>query len=86
MERYQSATGQLMNKSKCRVFFGNFTDQRKTKVLEVLDMLQGLCPEKYLGVPLIQGRVTREVASVVLNKIKLKLNSWKGRQLSFQGL
>ncbi|KAF9616184.1 hypothetical protein IFM89_028960, partial [Coptis chinensis] len=48
-------------------------------------MVEERLPEKYLGIPLNQGKITRARAAPILDKIKKKLTSWISRRLSFQG-
>lgn len=57
--KHQAATGQCVNKDKCKVFLGSIQEPRKSVMLELLGTNEGVLPGKYLGVPLLQGHLTR---------------------------
>ncbi|KAF6137594.1 hypothetical protein GIB67_007452 [Kingdonia uniflora] len=58
---------------------------RKDGIIALFDFKVGSFPEKYLGIPLIQGRVTKHMILPLLDKIRARASSWAGRLLSFQG-
>ncbi|KAF9625446.1 hypothetical protein IFM89_022843 [Coptis chinensis] len=83
LQRYQKAAGQFISQAKSKVLFSTFSHLRKQDVLLELNMVEGYMPEKYLGVSLHQGRVTRTCVTPILDNIKKKLTSWKGNKLLF---
>ncbi|KAF6169111.1 hypothetical protein GIB67_038608 [Kingdonia uniflora] len=40
--------------------------------------------EKYLGIPLVQGRVSKATVAPLIDKIRLRASSWSGKILSFK--
>ncbi|KAF9624334.1 hypothetical protein IFM89_009617 [Coptis chinensis] len=48
-------------------------------------MNEGTLPEKYLGVPLISGKVTKAALTPLIDKIRTRASGWAGKMLSFQG-
>ena len=40
---------------------------------------------RYLGVPIISGRITKQTYSYIVNKIKKKISDWSSRCLSMAG-
>lgn len=56
---------------------------RKRAISEEMGIALANLPEKYLGVKLISGRVTRASVSNVVDVINRKLNNYKGKMMSF---
>ncbi|KAF6134912.1 hypothetical protein GIB67_002313 [Kingdonia uniflora] len=44
----------------------------------------GTFPEKYLGIPLVQGRVSKATVAPLIDKSRLRASGWSGKILSFQ--
>lgn len=66
LERYERMSGQVVNKCKTRLFLGGMSFSRKVAITTETGISLAQVPEKYLGVNLIEGRVTRgSVANVV---------------------
>lgn len=48
-------------------------------------MKEGTLPEKYLGVPLVIGRVTKTTLTPLSDCFKNKLTNWRGSMITLQG-
>ena len=48
-------------------------------------MKQGVLPNKYLGIPLFQGRSSATLWKDLIDSCVKRLDGWKGRWLSFAG-
>jgi hypothetical protein len=60
LEMYASSTGQLINPSKCSIYFGESCPmQHRMAVKAVLGITQELFETKYLGLPTPEGRMNR---------------------------
>ncbi|KAF6172162.1 hypothetical protein GIB67_003854 [Kingdonia uniflora] len=75
----------VVSKEKNKIFMGSVYGGRKDGIIALFDFKVGSFPEKYLGIPLIQGRVTKHAILPLLDKIRARASSWAGRLLSFQG-
>ncbi|KAF9612385.1 hypothetical protein IFM89_039303, partial [Coptis chinensis] len=85
LQRYQDTSGQLINKEKCKLFLSPMNTRRKLSIQEVMGIKEGMLPEKYLGVPLVMGRVTKAALAPLVDKIRNRAARWAGKMLSFQG-
>ncbi|CAN1302532.1 Putative ribonuclease H protein At1g65750 [Linum perenne] len=86
LDKFCEASGQSINKAKSRVFFSSRMDRGLSR--EVTDILgigatQNL--GRYLGVPLLHGRVTRSTYEFILDRMDKKLAGWKANNLSLAG-
>ncbi|KAF5187249.1 hypothetical protein FRX31_023165 [Thalictrum thalictroides] len=51
---------------------------RQQKVQGLFEMRDGTFPDRYLGVPLVQGRLKKSHFTCLLDKIRKKVNAWPG--------
>lgn len=57
LDRYTSATGQLINEAKCSMMFANLcSHERKQGIKEVLGVVSEEFEDRYLGLPVPGGR------------------------------
>ncbi|CAL1397558.1 unnamed protein product [Linum trigynum] len=86
MERFCLASGELISKEKSRVFFSkNTTRATRGEVCSRLGIQETQDLGRYLGMPVIHGRVTKSTYRFILEKIDNKLTAWKARTLSLAG-
>ena len=55
----------------------------KQKILTISNFKEGSLPVKYLGLPLISGKLAPKVCKLLANKIAARINTWSARRLSF---
>ncbi|CAN1130300.1 Putative ribonuclease H protein At1g65750 [Linum perenne] len=86
LDRFCEASGQSINKDKSRVFFSSKMDRRASReVSEILGIAATQDLGRYLGVPLLHGRVTRSTFDFILTRMDNKLAGWKANNLSLAG-
>lgn len=85
MDEYAMNSGQVVNKAKSLLFLGKFAMPRLNRIRRILGIEIGNLPFTYLGVPIFVGRPKSEYLLPIADKIRCKLNSWKGKQLSQAG-
>lgn len=85
LEEFSRISGLKPSMEKSLVFFGNVPDRVKSSILEIMPFSVGSLPIKYLGVPLISSRLCKQHCAPLIDKVKLKLQNWKNKSLSFAG-
>jgi hypothetical protein len=71
LQCYERCTGQLINPSKCSILlFGAATDQEaRDCVMSILQVSNITTEDKYLGLPMPQGRMTKEKYKSIKEKL-----------------
>ena len=82
LDEYAQNSGQVVNKNKSSVFLGKFAKRREVVIQRLLGIRRGSLPFTYLGVPIFQGRPKVAYFRSIADKVRCKLSSWKGVQLS----
>ncbi|KAF6144497.1 hypothetical protein GIB67_013141 [Kingdonia uniflora] len=82
---YQETSGQVFSSEKSKLYLGAMTNVKKQKVKDIFGFDEGCLPTTYLGIPLVQGRVTKEVLRTLVDKIIKSATGWAGNMLSLQG-
>lgn len=83
--RYAQISGQIINAQKSTLYVGSMTHARLMNIANTLGFMVGTLPFIYLGVPIFKGKPKAAYFQPVVDKIKLKLASWKASLLSFAG-
>ncbi|GJX61979.1 RNA-directed DNA polymerase, eukaryota, reverse transcriptase zinc-binding domain protein [Tanacetum coccineum] len=83
LDKFSNVSGLKPNISKSTIFFGNVKMEDQRKILNVMPFTVGKFPVKYLGVPLITKRLSREECKKLLDKVKNKVDDWKNKFLSY---
>ncbi|WCJ35671.1 DNAse I-like superfamily protein [Euphorbia peplus] len=79
-------SGQKVSLAKSRVFFSVNTPERiKDEVCVELGISSTIDLGKYLGVPIIHDRISKNTYNYVVDRVKLRLAGWKAKCLSFAG-
>ena len=79
-------SGQSLNTAKSSIYYALTTSKyhrRQTK--SIFGIKNSKTQEKYLGLPIINGRVTKHFFNYIITKIDQKLNSWYNKYLSLAG-
>ncbi|KAF6142719.1 hypothetical protein GIB67_018430 [Kingdonia uniflora] len=84
MEVYQSSSSQWVNKQKCKILAGSISPFRLKNIATLFGFGVGTLPEKYLGIPLVQGRVSKATVAPLIDNIRSRASGWSGKLLSFQ--
>ncbi|CAL1383991.1 unnamed protein product [Linum trigynum] len=86
LNRFCEASGEQVNKDKSCVFFSkNTRGQLKKSISDTLGMQPTNNLGRYLGVPVVHGRVTKDTYKYILEKVDQRLAGWKARSLSLAG-
>ncbi|GJZ20771.1 RNA-directed DNA polymerase, eukaryota, reverse transcriptase zinc-binding domain protein [Tanacetum coccineum] len=79
LEEFSAYSGLIPNLSKSTVFFGSVQEHMKTKITQILPFGIGKLPVRYLGAPLIAKRLGVKECSPLIEKIKARGESAKGK-------
>src|ERR1044072_2651484 len=77
------ASGMKINLEKSRMFCSSNMDQNVQQELSsILGIARASNLGKYLGLPILKGRVTRENFAPIIDKVNSRLASWKNKLLN----
>ncbi|XP_062075058.1 uncharacterized protein LOC133779074 [Humulus lupulus] len=85
LDGFSTSTGLFINVSKSQIFFGGVDAREKREIIKDIGLAEGCFPLKYLGVPLRPTKWKAEDCGIIIKKIRLRLNTWGSRHLSFAG-
>ena len=82
---YAEVSGQLVNFDKSKLFTGAMTIARKNMLAQLSGFTLGTTPFHYLGCPIFQGKPKCIHFQQTVDRIKVKLATWKGILLFIVG-
>lgn len=86
LDEFCAASGQKVNLGKSQVFFlDNVGAVQGTRLSGLLGIAETKDLGRYLGVPLLHHRASKQHYSFLLDRMRKKLTSWKASTLSFDG-
>ncbi|XP_072059052.1 uncharacterized protein [Arachis hypogaea] len=86
LKAFCNSSGQRVSNDKTRVFFSrNVGNHVRSQISSTLQFSRTGDLGKYFGVPLIHSKVSKIIYSDIINKMNLRLNSWKASSLSLAG-
>ncbi|CAL1405087.1 unnamed protein product [Linum trigynum] len=85
MDSFYKLSGLRCNPAKCQLFCAGIPKEEMLAISEFAEFSLGTLPVRYLGVPLITGKLTRQDCKVLVDKITQKLRSWWSKLLSYAG-
>lgn len=85
MDEYALNSVQEVNTDKSLLFQGKFASPWHNRIHGLLGITVGTLPFTYLGVPIFQGLPKSEFFLPIADRVKCKLSTWKGMQLSQTG-
>ncbi|CAL1391242.1 unnamed protein product [Linum trigynum] len=83
---FYSLSGLKCNPAKCEVYFGGMSVLFKSRAIQVSGFQEGELPVRYLGLPLISGKLSTLESEKLVAKITQKIKSWRAKRLSYAGL
>lgn len=86
LEEFARWSGQTINLSKSKIFVSkNISGRRAREISRMAEIPITTDLGRYLGVPLIHGRVTKKTYWPLVERFQAKLANWKINQLSLAG-
>ncbi|XP_059310047.1 uncharacterized protein LOC132061210 [Lycium ferocissimum] len=86
LQEYEEISGQLINKRKSSFYmFSKVSNELSQQVAAVTGFVRGKFPFTYLGVPITHVRKRKVDYTELLKKVKDRLQTWKGKLLSYSG-
>lgn len=82
---YVDVSGQCLSLQKCKSYAGAMSPNRIRGLSNLLGFYVDHLPFTYLGVPIFKGKLRTSHLQSIADRIKSKLDSWKGSMLSFVG-
>jgi hypothetical protein len=82
---FEWMSGLKINYHKSEVYVFGATQQEKEKVANMLNCKLGVWPMKYLGIPISEQRLGVNAFSGIKDKMRKRLDLWKGKHLSSGG-
>ncbi|XP_074266711.1 uncharacterized protein LOC141589992 [Silene latifolia] len=81
----EGISGLQANPSKISLYFGGVDSDLKAIILAATSFIVGEFPFRYLDLPLVNARITKDMYQPLLDKIKEKIIHWANRTLSYAG-
>jgi hypothetical protein len=85
LEDFRLLSGLSVNQSKSEVFCAAVSAGLQTQILSTLQFRSGRLPVRYLGMPLIAGKLSYADCKPLIDKITSRISSWSVKLLSFSG-
>ncbi|CAN1304729.1 LINE-1 reverse transcriptase homolog [Linum perenne] len=86
LDSFYRLTGLKMNPGKTELFCSaSVTTAVRDRIKSDSGFRIGVLPVKYLGIPLISGKLKAEDCRVLIERITARINSWKAKTLSYAG-
>ncbi|XP_062118625.1 uncharacterized protein LOC133832273 [Humulus lupulus] len=82
---FTKTSGLSIDQRKSRIYIGGLAAGDKVPLLQCSNLLEGQFPLKYLGVPLRPTKWRAIDCDVILEKMRIQLNGWASRHLSYAG-
>ena len=82
---FEWLSGLMINYHKSDVYVFGVDQERKEVLANMLNCRLGYWPMKYLGLPIFEHKVGSHAFTSLVDKMKKKLDRWKGRNLSLGG-
>jgi len=73
------------NPAKSSFFCSSASNDTKQELLDILQMVEGKLPVRYLGVPLITRRLSVADCEALMDKFTSRIDSWCSKHLTFAG-
>ncbi|GAV82775.1 hypothetical protein CFOL_v3_26226, partial [Cephalotus follicularis] len=78
-------SGLAASSEKSSIFFCNTCRRTREHILRITQFRQDDLPIKYLGLPLITSRLTKQHCAPLIEKIQARVNNWATKTLSYAG-
>jgi len=86
LSKFARMSGLKVNASKSRAYFSATTRRSKIETIESnTGIRRTTSPQRYLGFPMLHGRIGKRDYDFMLDKINHRLASWKNKLLNKAG-
>lgn len=82
LQNFKLISGLQANLEKIEVFFGGVSQQQISEALNITGFALGTLPVRYLGIPLISGKLSKADCRLLTEKITSRINSWTSKSFS----
>lgn len=86
VNKFSSISGLKPNVQKSTCFFGNAKQSEKLNILAATGFSEGTLPMRYLGLPLITGKLTSHDCIPLARKLCDRIEVWTSNFLSYAGI
>ena len=73
--KFSKASGLAANLDKSEFYFGGIGEEEKSSLQEILGMVRGTIPFKYLGAPLSSKKLSIAQCNPLVEKVTAKINA-----------
>ncbi|XP_042488561.1 uncharacterized protein LOC122068744 [Macadamia integrifolia] len=85
LSRFSAISGLAINKGKSAIYFANCSTALQNQLSQIIGILPGQLPIRYLGVPLHSRSLRSHEFNELISKVEARLSSWKAKALSYAG-
>jgi len=85
LQSFHAIIGLKANLQKSQIVIGGASHELYNKCLPVSQLQEIQLPIRYLGVPIIDGRMTKIEYNSLIEKITSRIHIWATRNISFVG-
>lgn len=85
LDTFYEWSGLKVNYEKSEIFLFGVPEVEINCLTSSLRIRRGSLPVRYLGVPLVSGRLSEKDYNPLVEKITARVNSWGTKHLSFAG-
>ncbi|CAL1357332.1 unnamed protein product [Linum trigynum] len=85
LDTFYTVSGLKCNPAKSEVFCGGVSPSVQTLISSRTGFAIGHLPVRYLGIPLIAGKLNKVDCQALVDKITTRIRGWKVRTLSYAG-
>eukprot|EP00253_Pinus_taeda_P017321 PITA_17321 len=85
LQDFAMAVGTKVGLTKSKVFFFNTNIAIQRNLSRILSFQRDHLPSKYMGIPLMEKPLSKEVWEPLTNKLKDKVSKWTSRSLNLAG-
>lgn len=84
-DEFSGSSGLQINLQNSEIFFVGTEHEVRGGIMEQLGFKEGHLPVRYLGVPLIASKLSKNDCQPILDKFMKKINNWSAKCLSYAG-
>ncbi|GJW39112.1 hypothetical protein Tco_0064957 [Tanacetum coccineum] len=84
LDEFCLSSGLRPHMAKSIVYFGNVPENVKIDIMIAMPFREGSFPIRYLGIPLNANRIVRDDCTILLDKVKKRVEEWRNKSLFFK--